>query len=1407
MLTSRQAIWVGWGDELIYLYNDPYKSIIGGKHPWALGRPTSDVWREIWTEIGPMLSTAMGGVEGTYVEKQLLIMERNGYPEETYYTFSYSPIPDDDGAPGGIICANTEDTAKVIGERQMTLLRELAAGAAQCRSWSEAGKRAAAALAADPQDLVFALVYIEETHDGPLQLAGLTGMTETHAAAATRIDQRTESLWPVRAALATKRPQIVERLAAVIDEPLPKGPWRIPPTRAAVLPIVPTGNTGRAGVLVVGLNPFRLLDRDYQGFLELAAGQIAAAIANAEAYEEERRRAEALAELDRAKTSFFSNISHEFRTPLMLMLGPLEEILGDQQIEAAVRDRARMAQRNGNRLLKLVNALLDFSRIEAGRLVGKFEATDLATLTRDLASNFRSATDKAGLELVVDCAPLPSPVFVDRSSWERIVLNLLSNAFKFTLTGRITVKLSAKGDVALLEVCDTGIGIPEHEVPRLFERFHRVEGAQGRSFEGSGIGLAIVNEMVKLHSGSIEVESRVGSGSTFRVELPFGSTHLPSEQIRTSSDVAGISSAHTFVEEAMRWLPGTEDIEKAQEVVQEDVAETSLSREPRSRILLVDDNADVREYVKRLLGEGHQVVAVEDGRHALDYLASGPRPDLIVSDIMMPRVDGFELLRRIREHSDWRDLPVIVLSARAGAEAAEEGIAAGADDYLVKPFSAREFLARVEGAIRMARLRAQIGTALRESEERFRNMADNAPVMVWTTDATGECTYLSRSWYQYTGQTEPTALGFGWLDATHPDDREASTGIFRNALERKAAFSIEYRLRGKDGTYRWMMDSASPWLHADGSFRGFIGSVIDITDRRELQEAQRQLNVVLEDRVATAVSEREQAEAKLLRAQKLEAIGKLTGGIAHDFNNLLQVIGGNLQLLEKEVAGREKAEQRLANAISGVSRGAKLASQLLAFGRRQPLAPKVVNLARLVRSIDDLLRRTLGEEIEVETVASGGLWNTMVDPAQVENAILNLAINGRDAMAGPGKLTIEVGNASIDQSYAFDNEVRPGQYVLLAVTDTGSGMPPEILEQAFEPFFTTKPEGAGTGLGLSMVYGFVKQSGGHIKIYSEVGQGTTVRIYLPRDRREEDLPVEAAQCEVTGGSETILVVEDDDQVRATVVALLTDLGYRVFKARDAQSAFAIVESGIQIDLLFTDVVMPGPMRSTELARRTRERSPTTAVLFTSGYTDNAIVHGGRLDDGVELLSKPYSREALARRVRQVLSRRVDLPPVSARSRDGSGAIGNSGNATISRSPSPASSDAASIESPPASCPMRVLVVEDEPLILLGITDMLEELGYAFLEATNGASALAILDNEPVDLLLTDVGLPDMSGVDLAAAALGKQPGIAVVFATGHTQINGIEDNDALRSASRLSKPFDQRALEKVLRSGRPREKR
>ena len=521
--------------------------------------------------------------------------------------------------------------------------------------------------------------------------------------------------------------------------------------------------------------------------------------------------------------------------------------------------------------------------------------------------------------------------------------------------------------------------------------------------------------------------------------------------------------------------------------------------------------------------------------------------------------------------------------------------------------------------------------------------------------------------------------------------------------------------------------------------------------------------------VCIDVTDRLRAEQTARQAQKMEAVGHLTGGVAHDFNNLLQVIGTNLDHVARDAQDTPKSLERVRNALEAVARGARLTSQLLSFARRQMLDPRSTNVGRVVQDMTNLLRRTLGERVEIECVVAGGLWNTFIDPSQIESAILNLAINARDAMPDGGKLTIEVANAFLDDSYAAQHvEVMSGQYVMIGVSDTGAGMAPEVAARVFEPFFTTKPEGCGTGLGLSQVYGFVKQSGGHRKIYSEIGHGTTIKLYLPRTRRPEEGVAAVATNPIEGGSERILVVEDDAQVRAAAIDTLGELGYCVFKAENAEQALAILASGAAIDLLFTDVVMPGPISTRELARRAQELQPGIAVLYTSGYTQNAIVHNGRLDDGVHLLSKPYRREELAAKLRTMLA-------------------GRRGEAA-----SPPQSP-----SKPAPPGTKVLVVEDIALIRMTTKEMVEEIGFTALEADDGDRALATLRSDPgVGVLLTDIGLPGMSGRELVDKALALKPDLKIIVVSGYKMQDGPER--VSDRGTHLMKPFDIEQLRRAL---------
>jgi len=714
-LNSRFPIAIYWGPEYVLLYNDAWRPIVGNKHPWSLGRTGHEVWPEIWDIIGPMFGGVSETGEATWSDEQLLPMHRYGYTEECYFDYTFSPIRGQGAEVEGVFNVVTETTYRVLNDRRNRFLRELGTRTALAKSAGEVCRMAAEVIAAAPYDLPFALLYLIAPESHRAWLAGAAGLQPGEAATPEEIalaQENPASCWPVGRVAETGQAERVD-LAALA---WPGGPWPEPPREALALPIATPGQSVAAGVLIAGVSARRALDDNYRDFFDRAAGHVGASIANARAYEEERRRAEALAEIDRAKTTFFSNVSHEFRTPLTLMLGPLDDVLARPEEEMAPGDRELLAivRRNGQRLLKLVNTLLEFSRIEAGRVQAIYEPVDLAAYTAELASVFQAAIERAGMRLVIDCPPLPELVYVDRDMWEKIVLNLVSNAFKYTLAGEIRVSLRAEEKIAVLAVQDTGSGIPESELPNLFNRFHRVEGTRGRTHEGTGIGLALVQELVRLHGGTVGADSVYGEGSTFTVALPLGREHLPADRLGGAQSLASTAvGASPFVEEALRWLPGTRMEDTGTFPIPTLSHPGAMEGGPRPQIVLADDNADMRDYVQRLLSTEYEVIAMADGRRALQA-ARDRRPDLVITDVMMPELDGFGLLKALREDPATASIPVIMLSARAGEEARVEGLEAGADDYLFKPFSARELLARVDGTLSLARTRRE---ALRREEE------------------------------------------------------------------------------------------------------------------------------------------------------------------------------------------------------------------------------------------------------------------------------------------------------------------------------------------------------------------------------------------------------------------------------------------------------------------------------------------------------------------------------------------------------------------------------------------------------------------------------------------------------------------------------------------------------------------
>lgn len=712
VLGSRFPMLLWWGPDLLHLYNDAYRPILRDKHPASLASPAAQIWAEVWDVAGPMARSVQEGGAATWIEDLQLFINSGGMAEETYFTFSYSPVPGDDGRVGGLLNTVQETTVKVQSERQIRMLHDLAARAAEAKSKDEAYRIATEVLSANELDLPFVLLYVLNEEADGASLVGAGGWKDYEGPATPMhlsiTEDKSVAAWPLAEVVRSAHELVIDDLTARFG-PLPVGRFGARPERAIVLPLLHAGQSTPSAVLVLGISPHRGFDGRYQRFFRATARQVATIIANAHATEQERKRAEKLAELDRAKTAFFSNISHEFRTPLTLLLGPLEMLLSEPVLAPEARERLMQMQRNALRMLRLVNALLDFSRMDAGRHSARFAPTDLARYTADLASAFRSALEKAGLSFTVDCPPLPAQIYVDRDMWEKIVMNLLSNALKFTFEGGVSVHVApTQGGGARLTVKDSGTGIPPAELPRLFQRFYRVEGARSRTHEGTGIGLALVNELVKLHGGEIRVACDYGKCTEFTITLLGGRGHLPPQHVVESSDTAAVTkNMAAYLDDALQWLP------------YESPPVASTATKSNTRVLVADDNSDLRNFLVSLLAPHYDVLAVADGREALAAVQER-KPDLVLSDVMMPNLDGLGLLRALRENPETRTLPVILLSARAGQDASLEGLSAGADDYLAKPFTSQELVARVRTHLNMALARNELAAELVRANEELK---------------------------------------------------------------------------------------------------------------------------------------------------------------------------------------------------------------------------------------------------------------------------------------------------------------------------------------------------------------------------------------------------------------------------------------------------------------------------------------------------------------------------------------------------------------------------------------------------------------------------------------------------------------------------------------------------------------
>ena len=1187
MLHSRYAMWMGWGPDLTFLYNDAYgRMTLGRKHPWALGRPAREVWAEIWPDIGPRIATVLRENTATWDEALMLFIERSGYLEETYHTFSYSPLEDDTGRVAGMLCVVTEETERVIGERRLATLQSLASELASVSRRADVLAAVERALTGDRRDLPFTLTYLFDPDDGRARLAAASGIAAGHAAAPLVLDGAA-AVWPADELRAGNAAVVVDHLERRFRD-LPTGAWARPPARAALVPVMQSGQGGAAGFLVAAINPFRLYDEAYEGFLGLLAGQIAAALASANVYEEERKRADALAALDRAKTAFFSNVSHEFRTPLTLMLGPLEDALASGTGTLSGADLAT-THRNALRLLKLVNALLDYSRIEAGRGQARFQPTDLGRLTAEVASGFESAVERGGVRLVVCCDAGGEPVFVDREMWEKIVLNLVSNAFKFTPAGEIEVGLRRVDGAAELTVRDTGIGVPAADVPRLFERFHRVEGAGGRTQEGSGIGLALVSELVRMHGGTVAVASELGTGSTFTVRVPLGAEHLPAEHVSRDGGAAHASGQRAaFVAEALRWSAATEDAEPDAAEDQEDAL-----------IVLADDNADMREYLTRLRATRWRVHAVNDGVAALAAVRE-LRPTVVVSDIMMPRLDGFALLRELRADPGTRAIPVVMLSARAGEEARVEGLEAGADDYVVKPFAARELLARVATQVRITRLRTQIAHGQAAVATLFRETP--VPIAVLAGDDL-VFEVANDSYREVVGRE---VLGRPLAEALPELCQQGFDRLLREVMRtgrphvgRETRIELQRDGRTDDLYFTF---SYTPLRDEHGRNTRVIAICNDVTEQ---VHARRKVETLA-------------AEAQAANRAKDEFLAML----GHELRNPLSPIVTALDILRLR-GTRTREHDIIERQVTHLTR---LVDDLLDVARitrgRIELKPARVELAPIVARALEIASPLLAQRanrVSVEVAADGLCVHADAD--RLAQVVSNLLTNA--AKYG------DVGSAIVVRAE------RVGALVRLRVRDHGVGIAAGKLQHVFDLFVqmpqTIERAIGGLGRGLTIVRAIVEMHGGSVRAESDgPGTGSEFIVELPAAAADA---VGASRPEDGGAGQIalvrgrrVLIVDDNVDAALTLAEALRAYGHTVTVVHDGPAALQRVDD-FRPDVALVDIGLP-VMSGYEVARRLRACRIDVKLIAVTGYGQEADRRRSEEAGFAQHMVKPVRVESL-----------------------------------------------------------------------------------------------------------------------------------------------------------------------------------
>ncbi|ADB36221.1 ATP-binding protein [Spirosoma linguale] len=1099
-LSSTFPILIAWGPETIQLYNDSYRPICGAKHPESMGQNFRICWETALPVVGDAFTRGQQG-EGTYIKDQRMFLDRYGYLEEAFMTFSFAPIRDESGDVGGIFHPITETTDKMLSARRTQVLRDVAALVGQAKTNQDIYASLVEAQSGFELDLPYLLFYELEEDGKQARLVSTAGL-----AVDVVVPPNLNQLVVAETDWLANLPEtlIIDRLDERVG-PLVGGPYTEFPHTAVRLPILLSTRDQPTGFLLAGVSSRRALDQDYLNFYALLANTISTAFSNVHAYQEEQKRAEALAAIDQAKTAFFNNISHEFRTPLTLMLGPLEELLQDTALqESTYKQPIEATHRNALRLLKLVNNLLDFSRIEAGRVKASFRPVDLVGLTVDLASSFRSLIERAGLELSVDCEPMPAVVYADAEMWEKVVLNLLSNAFKYTLKGHIGVQLTAEADGVVLRVSDTGVGIPAAELPHMFERFHRVANAGGRTYEGSGIGLSLVHELVRLHGGTITVTSREGEGSTFTVRLPLGKDHLPQDQVIEGSYQNQKSQlTDTFLQEARTML--------SEEMLSVDVGRMpseAVEFDQATKILVVDDNADMRAYLTRLLAPYFTVSTAVNGADAIRQLATD-LPQLILSDIMMPVMDGKELLRRVKQNPVTAPIPLIFLSARAGQEARIDGLEAGADDYLVKPFSSLELLTKIRAQINLNQTR-------RQGETRLRSLVEQAPVAMLLMKGSNLVIDLVNQAMLELIQREKDILGKPLVDAMPELNGQGFIDrcltVYQTGVPDQGwsiAIPVNRNNRVETGYFNILL---TPYYEGN-AITGVLEVCTEITELVEVNKAlatsedrYRQLSTALDEQVQQRTAELQASIHDLQRSN--DNLQQFAYVASHDLQEPLRKIQSFGDLLKNQYADNlGEGIDYLKRMQTAANRMSTLIRDLLSFSRittRQEVTETVSlaeTLSMVVLDLEVMIQET-GAEMRIHPLPT-----VLGDRSQLIQLFQNLLSNAlkfrRKSSAGVSVPPVVEVSAQLVNVSELPSTVRPTRsvaaYYRIDVTDNGIGFNEKYLDRIFQVFqrLHGKSEFQGTGIGLAICEKVVANHGGVITAQSQPGEGATFSVYLP----------------------------------------------------------------------------------------------------------------------------------------------------------------------------------------------------------------------------------------------------------------------------------------------------------------------